>query len=100
MLPAAKTGVARRILRWLAVALLLLGVYCTLSGLYEFYVLTSYAQNPPPPARTAQEDYATNPYWLNFFGKLNLAVGLPLLAAGAGLLALPRRRRRHAPPSG
>jgi hypothetical protein len=97
---ATKPGIGKRILRWTAVVLLVLGSYCTLSGLYEFYVLASYARNPPPPARTAQEDYATNPYWLDFFGKLNLAVGLPLLAAGAGLLVIPRLRRRNAPPSG
>jgi hypothetical protein len=82
------------------VVLLVLGSYCTLSGLYDFYVLASYARNPPPPARTAQEDYATNPYWLNVFGKLYLAVGVPLLAAGAGLLAVPRLRKRRASPSG
>jgi hypothetical protein len=42
---------------------------------------------------TAQEDYATNPYWLEFFGKVSAVAATVLLCSGGALLWLRGRLR-------
>jgi hypothetical protein len=46
-----------------------------------------------PLARTAQEDDATKPYWLDLWGKLDAIAAGILLTSGGGLLWLRHRLR-------
>jgi hypothetical protein len=84
--------VLRRVLLIGALLLIALGAFEAWSSVSCFHD----AWFPPqgrPLARTAQEDYATNPYWLEFFGKVNAVAATVLLCSGGALLWLRGRLR-------
>ncbi len=82
----------KRLLLWLAVVLLALGIISVLAAGRNYLTLLGYRIQPPPFPKTAQEDYATNPYWVDFFMKAQLVLGLPLTGAGIGLWLVARRK--------
>ena len=88
MKPSARPGrsreVRRRVLLVTGVALLALGAWEGWQAATCFQDL-SY-RTARPLARTAQEDDATNPDWLDFFGRLDGAVAALLVASGGALL--------------
>jgi hypothetical protein len=59
----------RRALLVLGIALLALGALATWGTIGELWELRQVRVYGQPLARTAQEDYATNPYWLEFFAR-------------------------------
>ena len=85
-------GRSRRLLRGLAIVVLALGGYLLAIAVNEYANGAWERRHPPPPAKTARDDYAINPYFTDVFGMANLAVGLPMVARGVGLLWLSRSR--------
>jgi hypothetical protein len=86
--------VLRRLLLCLGVVLLALAAVTSGSAVGDLWRLRQVRIHGQPPARTAQEDYAWNPYWLKLFARLNAISSGVLLASGSGLLMLRRRFKR------
>jgi hypothetical protein len=72
-----------------AVLLLAVGAFACGGALVFLRKLRDVRVHGSPLARTAQEDYATNPCWLELSAKLYASA--VLLASGAGVLWLRRR---------
>lgn len=86
--------VLRRGLLGLAVLLLALGAFASWGAVASLWDLRQVRLHGHPPARTAQEDYATSEYWLDFFARLNGAVGGVSFLSAAAVLWLRSRVRR------
>jgi hypothetical protein len=73
---------------------LALGAFSSWSSVMNLWDLRQVRLHGRPEPRTAPEDYATNPYWLDFFARLNgIAAGV-LLASGSAALWFRSRRGR------
>ena len=84
----------RRVLLGLGVVLLALGAFASWGAGRCLWDLRQVHIDVQPPARTAQEDHAWNPYWLELFAKLNASAAGVLLASGGIVLFVRRRCRR------
>ena len=83
----------RRVLLGLGVVLFALGAWAGAGALRCLWDLRQVRIHGQPPARTAQEDYAWNPYWLELFAKLDALAAGAFLTSGTAALVLRRRCR-------
>ena len=86
--------VVERALLGLGVGLLALGAFASASTVTSVWQLRKLRFPASLPPRTAQEDEASNAYWLEFFATLTALAGGALLASGTGVLWLRSRWRR------
>ena len=85
--------VLRRALLGLAVLLLALGAFEAMAAARSLWELRQARFHGQPPARTAREDYATNPDWLDVWWKLDATVAGAFFTSGGGLLWVRGRAR-------
>ena len=84
----------RRVLLGFGVVLVALGAWTSVDAVLCLRDLRQVRILGQPLPRTAQEDYARNPYWLNVFAKLDAIAAGALLTSGTTVLLIRQRCRR------
>ena len=84
----------QRVLLGLGVGLLGLGAFASAGTATSLWQLRKVRLQALPAPRTAQEEDASNAYWLEFYATLTALAGCALLLSGTGVLWLRSRLRR------